>query len=234
MHEHHLTAFPWPGADPVRFRQIVTRSWLPAIYPLWGCQVLHASAVACAANGTTVAFTGATHAGKSTTAYGMGRRPGWRAICDDTLAFSVSQGRDDSPRPVIPLHPIPNDARLRPASAKYYGVPDESPETLTWPDGVLRLNAVYFIDGHEAFGRTAEFERLRAAEALPLLLQQAYALSFEIPKYNQQLMKDYVALAAGVPMFRLRYRRSFDAAEELFASIEHHLAIEVGVVCSRP
>ena len=207
--------------------------------------MLHASAVACAASGRTVAFTGATHAGKSTTAYGMGRRPGWQPVCDDTLAFSVSpwpangspasaSAQAPTSSALITLHPIPNDARLRPASAKYYGVPDTAPETLVWPDAVLGLGAVYFLEGDETFGRAAEFERLRVAEALPLLLQQAYALSFKIPKYNQQLMKDYVALAAGVAMFRLRYRRSFDAAEELFAAIEHHLATEAGVVCSRP
>ena len=41
--------------------------------------------------GDAVAFTGPTHAGKSTTAYGVGRREGWRPICDDTLAFSVNR-----------------------------------------------------------------------------------------------------------------------------------------------
>lgn len=225
LYDPSLSAFPWPGSDVDRFRQVVTRSWLPAIYPLWGRQVLHASAVACTATGDAVAFTGPTHAGKSTTAYGLGRRPGWRPVCDDTLAFSVSAEAG------VRLHPIPNDSRLRPASAEYYGVSDRPQETLEWPDGDLQLKAVYLIEGDDTFEQAAGFTRLRGAEALPLLLQQAYALSFKLPKYNQQLMKDYLALATGVPVFRLRYRRSFDVAEELFSAIAGHLATEAGVTC---
>ena len=71
--------------------------------------------------------------------------------------------------------------------------------------------------------------RLRATEALPVLLQQAYALSFGIPTYNQQLMKDYLALASAVPVFRLRYRQSFETMDALFAAVEHQLA-DAGVV----
>jgi len=207
----------------------VSRSWLPAIYPLWGRQVLHASAVACMSTGDAVAFTGPTHAGKSTTAYGIGRRQGWRPICDDTLAFSL--GRTAAAGGVH-LHPIPNDSRLRPESAEYYGVSDRPQETIEWPDRELQLKAVYVIEGDETFERPAEFSRLRGAEALPLLLQQAYALSFKLPKYNQQLMKAYLTLATVVPVFRLRYRRSFDVAEELFSAIAGHLATEAGVTCT--
>ncbi len=231
LKEPRLWAFRWPGADEDRFRQVVTRSWLPAIYPLWGRQVLHASAVACMATGEVVAFTGPTHAGKSTTAYGVGRRPGWRPICDDTLAFSID-GTGASA--VVQLHPIPNDSRLRPASAEFYGVSDRPQETLDWPERHLQLKALYVIEGDEHFEGLAEFSRLRGAEALPLLLQQAYALSFTLPKYNQQLMKDYLALATVLPVFRLRYRRSFDAAEELFSAITGHLATEAGVTCATP
>lgn len=231
LSEPRLTAFIWPGADADWFRQVVTRSWLPAIYPLWGRQVLHASAVTCTASAATVAFTGPTHAGKSTTAYGLSRRPGWRLLGDDTLAFSISPVGTDQP-PAVLLHPIPNEARLRPASAGFYGLADEETSlALEWPGGSPHLRAVYVLEGDDAFGPTAEFERLRAADGLPFLLQQAYALSFGMPKYNQQLMKDYLALSAAVPIFRLRYRRSFDVAEELFAEIEAHVASETGTPC---
>lgn len=217
LHTPHLQAYLWPGADRAWFRQVVTRSWLPAIYPLWGRQVLHASALVYGAAGDTVAFAGATHAGKSTTAFGLRQRFGWPALCDDTLAFSLDDGQ-------VRLHPLQNEARLRPASAGFYGVTDRPEETLEWPGGTPTLRAVYFLEGHDVFEQTGEFTRLRAAEALPLLLAQAYALSLNLPKYNQQLMKDYLSLASGVPSFRLRYRRSFDVADDLFSSIAAHLA----------
>ena len=110
-----LSAFPFPDSDTSWFREVVQRAWLPAIYPFWGRQVIHASAAGPAHTTDVIAFTGPTLAGKSTTAYAMGRRPGWRLISDDTLAFTTPPGDG------IRLHPIRNDARLRPASAHYFG-----------------------------------------------------------------------------------------------------------------
>jgi hypothetical protein len=131
----------------------------------------------------------------------------------------------------VRLHPIPNEARLRPATADYYGRTDSSSEVLAWPQGDVTLKAIYVLDGDEASPETALFTRLRAADALPLLLQQAFALSFNMAAYNQRLMKDYLALASRVPVFGLRYRRSFDVAEELFAALDAHLQAELGVAC---
>jgi hypothetical protein len=226
--EPRLDAYPWPGGNDARFRDFVTRSWLPAIYPLWGRQVLHASAIVCPSTGSAVAFTGPTRAGKSTTAFGLSRRGAWVHACDDTLAFSIDPGEAGRVR----LHPIPNEARLRPASADYYGRGDAPTESLNWPGGDVELKAVYVLDGDETCPETAVFVRLRVAEVLPILLQQAFALSFNMASYNQRLMKDYLALAGIVPAYRLRYRRSFDVAEALFSAIEAHLQAEFGVACS--
>lgn len=224
----HLTAWLWPGADPSWFRQVVTRSWLPAVYPLWGRQVLHASAAMCSATGETVAFTGPTHAGKSTMAFGLARRAGWQLLADDTVAFSLMRA-DRPDLSQVALHPIPQQTRLRPATADYYGVSEASSEAITWPGGQPALRAIYVLEGDEQFTAPAEFTRLTPGDAVPLLLQQAYALSFGIPKYNQALMKDYVALAATAPAFRLRYRRSFDVADELFAAMERHVRDVAGI-----
>lgn len=230
LYEPTLAASLWPGGDADWFREVLHRSWLPAIYPLWGRQVLHASAVVCQRAGAAVAFTGSTHAGKSTMAYGMGARPGWRTLCDDTLAFSICRERHQVGSEVL-LHPLPQEIRLRPASAEYFGVADRPATTLDWPMGTQSLRAVYVLDGGDTFELPPSFERIRATEGLPALLQQAYALSFGIPKYNQQLMKDYLALASSVPVFRLRYRRSFDVMDVLFAAVERHLAAEGLVAC---
>jgi hypothetical protein len=225
-----LSAFPFPDGDPSWFRDVIRRSWLPAIYPFWGRQVLHASAVAARDTGGAVAFTGLTHAGKSTTAYGLGRRDGWRLLADDTVAFSPSKhgGERD-----IHLYPLQNEIRLRPASAEYFTPSPQSIGPIEWPEGKLRLRAVYLLDGEAECDSPVEFTRLRSAEGLPLLLQQAYALSFEIPTYNQKLMSDYARLAASVPMFRLRFHRSFAAAGDLFVSLDAHIATQVELVASQ-
>ena len=213
-----LSAFPAHDGDPDWFREVVTRCWLPAIYPFWGRQVLHASAVALAGSDTLVAFTGPTHTGKSTTAYALGRRPGWRLVADDSLAFAWSPVER-----AIRIHPLQNEARLRPASAEYFGRESTSRERVAFPEGRLTLRTVFVLEAGDNADTIATFTRLAVAESLPLLLQQAFALSFAIPEYNRQLLMNYAQLAA-VPTFRLRYRPSFDAAESLYDAIEAHVA----------
>ena len=224
LDEHRLHAHPWPGSDSESFRRIVVRSWLPAVYPLWGRQVLHASGLVCPSTGDAVAFTGPTYAGKSTTAYGVSRLGVWQLLSDDTIGFTLGDGTNR-------LHPLPNETRLRPDSATYHAVPSVPGPAIEWPDRHVSLRVAYVLEGVPNLETTAEFTLLRAAEAVPLLLQEAFTLSFELPKYNQQLMKDYLALASTVPTYRLRYRRSFDAAAELYSTIQDHLAGEVGLTC---
>jgi hypothetical protein len=210
------------AATEFRFKDVVLRSWLPAICPLWGRQVIHASGAVRA--GDAVAFTGFTHAGKSTTAFGLSQRAGWRLLADDTIAFEIdgtARGAE-----ALRIFGLPNQARLRPASQRHFDLAG-GPPAIAWPDTPVRLRAAYVLDGQEAHATAPEFTRLHVGDALPLLMAQAYALSLDIPKYNQQLMMDYTRLASIIPVFRLTYRRSFEAAEALFAAIDAHVVSHV-------
>ena len=189
-------AFPSTRVDRASFEYLITHSWLPVLYQFWGRQVLHASAVARSATGEVVAFAGPSHAGKSTTAYGLGQRCGWTLLCDDTLAFS-------SDTDGITLHRLPNEARLRPASAAYYRRTHAVAEPVRWPAQPLRLTAVFFLQGDPSLPHPALITRLRASEAYPLLLEQAHALTLKFPKHNHRLMRDDLDLAAAAPAFQL-------------------------------
>jgi hypothetical protein len=216
-----VQARPAIEIDPRQFAEVVERCWIPAIYPIWGRQVLHATAVA-DPKGRAVAFTGPTHSGKSTVAYGLGRRPGWRLVCDDMLGFSI----DRAGPPRLQLHPLKSEARLRSASAEYYGKTGFTKEAITWPGGPLDLAAIYALDPEEArLTRTdpAVIRPLRPQESYPLLLQQAYALSLNTPAVSQQLMRDYLDLTALVPTFRLSYQRGFDVFERVLDAVERHM-----------
>jgi len=215
-----LTAFPSAQVDPDWFNHLVTRSWLPAIYQIWGRQVLHASAVARSADGSAVAFAGPSHAGKSTMAYGLGRRSGWSLVSDDTLAFSAAS---TTGAVEIQLHRLPNDARLRPASAEYFGRTAQPVESYDWLTRPPRMTAVYFLDGDPALPSPARITTLKAGESYALLLEQAHAVTLKLARHNQQLMRDYLQLAATIPVFRLTYRRSFEAFEEVVDALEDHL-----------
>jgi hypothetical protein len=215
-----LTAFPSAQVDPDWFEHLVTRSWLPAIYQIWGRQVLHASAVARSADGSAVAFAGPSHAGKSTMAYGLGRRSGWSLVSDDTLAFSSATVRGAAE---IHVHRLPNDARLRPASAEYFGRTADLAESYDWLTRPPRLTAIYFLDGDPDLPCPARITTLKAGESYALLLEQAHAVTLKLAKHNRQLMRDYLQLAATIPVFRLTYRRSFEAIEDVFDVLEDHL-----------
>ena len=208
-------AYPSREVAPVWFEQLVTRSWLPAMYPVWGRQVIHASAVFHIDSGDVIAFAGPSGAGKSTLAYGLASRPGWQSLCDDTLAFSGLDG-------TIALHPFKNESRLRPASAAHFGIAAHRPLPIVWPSRSLTLRLVYFAVGENTPAHNVTITPLKASESYPLLLEQAYALTLEIANNNQQLMRDYLMVAATVPASRLTYRRSFDAFEAVLDGIDAH------------
>lgn len=211
--EPRFLAFPSNEVDQISFAYLINRSWLPVVYQVWGRQVLHASAVVNRATGDVVAFAGPTHAGKSTMAYGLAHRRGWEPVCDDTLAFSAGGGR-------VVLHPLPNEARLRAASAAYYGRTGDVADPVVWPEVALQMAAVYFLNGDRGRVESPSITRLRAAESYPLLLGQAYALTLKLARHNQRLMRDYLALAAVVPVFLLEYCKSFDAIEQVLDLLE--------------
>ncbi|MEI8081491.1 MAG: hypothetical protein WCI74_06555, partial [Actinomycetes bacterium] len=78
-----------PGftADDVRF---MTYGWLPSLIMLQrGCVFLHASTVSM--GDTTLAITGRSGSGKSTTAAALCAR-GWVLHCDDTTPIVVREG----------------------------------------------------------------------------------------------------------------------------------------------
>lgn len=210
-----ILAAPLDGVDRAWFDDLVARSWLPAVYQVWGRQVLHASAVGRAVDGGVVAFAGPGEAGKSTLAYALSRRPGWTQVADDTLAFS-SAGQS------IALHPLRNETRLRPSTAAFYGRTSEAPRALEWPAGALVLAAVYFVTGNVGLSETVRIVRLAPADAYVRLLEQAHAFTLKIPEFNQQLMRDYLDLTARVPIFALTYRKSFDAIDEMLDVLETH------------
>jgi hypothetical protein len=210
-------AEPDHGVDPAWFERVVTRSWLPAVYQVWGRQVLHASAAVHDATGRVLVFTGPSGAGKSTLAYSLAQRRGWSQIADDTLAFSIEAS-------AVVLHPLPNEARLRPATAAYHQRTGTAVEPLAWPQGRLVPHRLYLITPDARASDAMRLEPVGAAGAYTRLLEQAHAFTLAIAEFNRQLMRDYLALAAAVPAFRLIYRPEFDRLPDLLDHLERHAA----------
>lgn len=214
--EPSCSAFSSDAIEPASFERLITREWMPAVYQAWGRQVLHASAVVHAAGDRVIAFTGPSGAGKSTMAYGLAQRAGWTHLADDTLAFSVDDG-------TVRLHPLKNDARLRPATAAYHGRAGVPAEPIAWPDRPLSLSALFVIAGDDEQTADAVVTPLAAGESYTRLLQEAHAFTLQVPAFNRQLMRDYLALAAAVPVLRLTYRRSFDCMNGILDVVERNV-----------
>src|SRR5581483_8920617 len=225
--EPRFTGFPSTAVDPRWFRWLVTRSWLPSVYPFWGRQVLHATAAAHEPSGTVVAFTGPSGAGKSTMAFALGRQPGWSLICDDTLAFSPLE---DAGALTIALHPLPTEARLRPASAAHFGVAPNRAVPLKWPRRPVRLSTIYSLQADPDLDRPVSISKVGAGESYARLLEQAHALTLDLPDHTQRLMRDYLALATTVPVFRLAYRKSFEAIAQIVTALEPHTAARLDAI----
>ena len=215
--EPSLTLSPLQDTDRTFFWTLVSRSWLPAIYPIWGRQVLHASAVV-DRDGTAIGFSGPSGAGKSTMAYAFGRRAGWSILADDTIAFSCDA---DASAP-ISVHPLRLQSRLRLGAARHFGKPHESEEAFTWPDQTPVMTAVYILNGSDEQAETSITQE-SLADSYATLLNQALAMSLADPSLNHRLMRDYATLATTVDVFRLAYPKSFDALDTVLDCIESHI-----------
>ena len=215
--EPDLTLHPLPHTDRAFFWTLVSRSWLPAIYPIWGRQVLHASAVV-DRDGVAVGFCGPSGAGKSTMAYALGRRAGWSILADDTIAFSCDADTSDR----VTLHPLRLQSRLRLDTARHFGKPHESEEAFAWPTGTPVLTALYTLNGSGAQLETSITQE-SLANSYAGLLNQALAMSLADPAHNHRLMCDYATLATTVDVCRLDYAKSFESLDAVLDCVESHV-----------
>lgn len=209
----HLEVWPLPGIDRREFERRLCHDWLPALYTLWGWEAVHASAVAAEDRGATVAFVGASRVGKSTLAYALGRRAGWRQLTDDATAFRVVEGG-------VELLPIPSESRLRPPTAERFGRAPYVGEDL--PSAEMgELVALYFLRPSERVDEITIGE-MAPSRALQALLEQAFAFTLNKRQLRQRMVEDYFTLSTVVPSFRLVYRKDFGQLEALLEAIEAH------------
>jgi len=186
-----ISAYRQNGIQNETFERALVHEWLPLVYQAWGFQVLHASAVVHPPSGKTIAFAGETGSGKSTLAFGFGKRSNWKQISDDSLAFTMQTGK-------VKLIPIPNNVRLRPASARYYGQKPYSHEPVNLPEMDLGLDYVLFIERNDGTFLSKKLvidKPINGLQTFLQLLRNAYALTIKIPEHNERLLHDYIRLA---------------------------------------
>ena len=213
----------------LRFRQVVTAQLASGDLPALGTSGAPRKRVCLRRERRHVAFTGSTHAGKSTTAYGSGRRPGMATASATTRWRSRSRSAGEAPqaRPSR-CYPLPQRGaapagqrrllRSHRPGAGNAGLARSSP---------LQLKTVYVLDGDErrpAAGRVHATAGGRGAAAPAAAGLRPLVRDTEIQSAADEGLRWRWRPASRC--YRLRYRRAFDVPEALFASIEGHLATE--------
>src|SRR5262245_33775494 len=164
------------------------RKVLPMAMQVCGREVLHASAIR-SSMGVT-ALCGVSEAGKSTLAYGLSRR-GHTLWADDTVAFEISESGGTS---IL----LPFSVRLRPASARHFGVDDtRSAANLTHYDFPLGTEAaplatVCILRRANCTEAPVAVRRLSLSEALSAALDHACCFIPQSDDRKRRMIHNYL------------------------------------------
>jgi hypothetical protein len=174
------------------------RAVLPMVLQVREREVLHASGV-CVPRGV-VAFCARSGTGKSTLAFGLGRR-GYRVWADDAVAFTACG-------PQVHALSLPFALRLRPDAAACLSA-DRMNGDGARDDEVTRaespvLAAVAVLERVDRLDGMTRVERLRPSAAFPALLAHAYCFSLREAERRRRMVQRYLDLTERVPVFVLR------------------------------
>lgn len=201
-----------PDVGRERLEETYRRSVLPLQLQALGREALHASANALGDG--VIAFCGERWAGKSTFAFALHRR-GFPQRSDDSLVLNVSDG-------TVTTVPLPFTPRLRPASLIYFDGGDPAPAAASGHAEPLRA-VVILRQGADA--SPCHLERLSGADAFAGVLAHAHVFDPGSDSARRRLARHYLDIAAGVPVYTLRYAPRID---DLPRVLDHVLA-ELGV-----
>jgi len=184
-------------------------------------QALHASAVV-TPGPAVVAFCGSTHSGKTTLAYGLGRR-GYSIWADDVLAFAAATAEG-----VLALR-LPFRLNLREQAAAHFGaVAEEAPHVDSELEEGARtpLTVVFDLERVERERPQSRpvLRRLSPTEGLMALLAHAFRFQPQTPDELRRMLADYLELVARVPVFRLRVPPGLDGLDGLLDEVERTIA----------
>jgi hypothetical protein len=206
-------------ADAALIQDQYYRSILPLALQVRGHEVLHASAVRAAAG--VLALAAPRESGKSTLAFALSQR-GYPLWADDSLVFEVDGER-------VRTLALPFDLRLRAAPAKLFGRDRIVQVSRAGRSGAVpvelageRLAGVVLLAKlpSDALAGRVELERVTGGEAVAAILEHAFCFSLEDAARKQRMMRQYLGLAARVPVWRLRYPAGLERLPQVLARLE--------------
>jgi hypothetical protein len=220
-----VTAVPLAVVETEEIVDRFTRTVWPTVLQLRGKEVLHASAVQTSQG--VVAFCALSETGKSTLAYGLSRR-GYRLWADDAVVLDMAAHE-------VKVLSLPFKARLRPASAVYFGHSrKEAYAGYRW-EGAQRqegqaqaLSAICLLDRSDegASEPVVKIHKLSSAAAFPRLLSHANFFSLRDPCQKQRTVRHYLELSRYVPTFDVSFKSGLDKLPSVLDGIEEGVLAE--------
>lgn len=212
-----VVAIPEPSASESLVVEAYRRTVLPQALQFFGCEVIHASAVV--ADEKIVGFCAYSQTGKSTFAFGLGRR-GYPLWGDDALAFETA------PDGAVALS-LPFEMRLRPESRTYFGVSRPDPLELS-ADGRLRVGeetkplAALCVLARQGPNEppVVAVRLLGAGEAFSSVLPHAYWTSLVDETRKQRMLRAYLELAGCVPVYEVSVPASLTELPAVLDAVE--------------
>ena len=192
------------------------RKVLPMALQVCGREVLHASAIRSSAG--VHALCGVSEAGKSTLAYGLSQR-GYALWADDTVAFEISATGSTS---IL----LPFQVRLRPASAKHFGVEETRPvDDLARYDFPLetksaRLATVCILRRADSEASPVAVKRLSLSEALSAALDHACCFIPQSDERKRGMIHNYLDLAAQTPFYDICFQPGLENLPAILDAVE--------------
>jgi hypothetical protein len=206
-----IVAVPEPGVPRESIVDSYRRLILPNALQALGHEVLHASGVL--APQGVVALCARRRTGKSTTAYGLGRR-GYGLWADDAVALEIAGRSVLSPR-------LPFAMRLRPDTASFFESNRETPgDSIDRPESAP-LAIVCALEQTSGPGNASvEIQQLAPREAFLALLENCYWFSMADPERKRAMMSRYLDVSALVPVVRLRFTAGLEKLDKILDLVE--------------
>jgi hypothetical protein len=214
-----VEAMAGPRVSDEALAETHRRLVMPLALQALGHEVLHASAVG--GRDGAVALCGLSGAGKSTLAYGLARR-GFDQLADDAVVIEL---RDEIPWMVpLPFRPRLSGEAMNEIDGAQSHLRAHAPPGMAAPGAPCRLAEVIVLESAEGRSEAVELTRLESSAALLALLSHAYCFSPRLEGRLRPMMTQYLAVAAAVPISRLRLERGWDRWPELLDVVAERLA----------
>ncbi|MDP9270158.1 MAG: hypothetical protein M3P14_04165, partial [Chloroflexota bacterium] len=200
---------------PDVLRETVTDAYRTIVLPLAlqvsGFEALHASGNCFEAG--VVAFCALSGTGKTTTAYGLGRR-GRTAWADDVVLL---EPRAEGP---VLTHPLPFSSNVRDETLNFFEGDSSQTPRGEGEGKPMELGAVMLLERAGPGAPAVEIRKLSPTDALALLEPHSYRFNLGDLELKRRTLQNYLSLVGQVPVFRVRFVPDLGKLDLLLDQIE--------------